>query len=67
MHHLLLGTIWNAHSLYTTRLSEDFSDIKRFLNKYPTEFVIIDLKGPGYYMKRDWYDHYATLRKEIDT
>ena len=64
MKHRDFETIWNAHSLYTTKLSAEFADIKRFLKKYPTEFVIIDLNGGWYDMNSSLW---ATLRKEIDT
>ena len=42
--------IWNAHSLYTSKLSDEFYEIKMFLLKYPNEFVIIDLNGGWYGM-----------------
>ena len=56
--------IWNAHSLYTTKLSAEFYEIKRFLLRHKTEFVIIDLNG-------GWYDMdsglWTTLKTELDT
>ena len=42
--------IWNAHGLYTSKLSEEFAQIKRFLWKYPSELVYIDLNGGWYGM-----------------
>ena len=44
-HRVHKSEVWNAHSLYATKLSNELADIKTFLKKYPTEIVILHLKG----------------------
>ena len=55
--------IWNSHSLYCTRLLDEFQIIKKFLNTYPSEVVIIFLNG-------GWLDIddnlYQTMNNELD-
>ena len=60
----LPNQIWNAHSLYTSKLSSEFADIKRYLLKYKTEFVVIDLNGDWYDMNSSLWD---TLKTELST
>ena len=55
--------IWNAHGLYTSKLSEEFAQIKRFLWKYPSEFVIIDLNGGWYGMNSNMW---RILHNQLD-
>ena len=55
--------IWNAHSLYNTKLSEEFQVMKSFLDKYPSEVVIIFLNG-GWYEMND--SLYQKLNEELD-
>ena len=61
--HLDRNEIWNAHSLYTTKLSSEFDQIKKFLGENPYEIVIVDLSG-------SWDDMnsglWAQLKRDID-
>ena len=63
-HVQLTNQIWNAHSLYTSKLSSEFADIKRYLSKYKTEFVVIDLNGGWYDMNSSLWQ---TLKNELST
>ena len=55
--------IWNAHSLYTTKLTTEFAHINRFLGQNPYEIVIVDLSGGWYGMNPSLW---TKLNKEID-
>ena len=35
--------VWNAHYLYATKVSDEFVIIKDFLEKYPSEIVILHM------------------------
>ena len=55
--------IWNAHSLYCTKLSEEFKVIKDYLIEYSSEVVIIHLKGGWNEMNEKLY---KTLNEELE-
>ena len=53
---------WNAHSLYADRTSYEFNQIKKFLAKYPSEVVILDMNGSWFEMSDA---HFASMEAEI--
>ena len=53
------GEILNGNNLYAKKVSEEFEDIRRFLERFPTEIVIIDLNG-------DWFEFDDNLHYGLD-
>ena len=55
--------IRSSNNLYAKNMTEDFADIRAFLDKHPSEIVIIDLNG-------DWWDldikYLEKLEQEIN-
>ena len=55
--------IRSSNNLYAKNMTEDFADIRAFLDKHPSEIVIIDLNG-------DWWDldikYLEQLEQEIN-
>ena len=48
--------ILNGNALYARRISEEFEEIRRFLEQNPSEVVIIDLNGNWFEMDDALYD-----------
>ena len=55
--------IRNGHNLYAKTFPEEFEEIRKFVEKNPSEIVIIDLNGDWF---RWGYKNYLTLRDEIE-
>ena len=49
------GEILNGNNLYAKKVSDEFEDIRRFLERFPTEIVIIDLNGDWFEMDDNLY------------
>ena len=49
------GEILNGNNLYAKQVSEEFEDIRRFLDRNPSEIVIIDLNGDWFEMDDNLY------------
>ena len=43
-HRTYTTEVWNSHTLYATKVSDELNVIKKFLTKYPTEIVIVHMK-----------------------
>ena len=53
------GEILNGNNLYARKVSEEFEEIRRFLDRNPSEIVIIDLNG-------DWFEMDDSLYYDLD-
>ena len=62
-HMVYQNEIWNAHSLYNTKLSEELKVIKNYLIEFSSEIVIIHLNGQWNEMNDDLYN---TLNDELE-
>ena len=68
-HILSGGTIYkvgqNGHNLYAKTFPEEFEEIRKFLEKNPSEIVIIDLNGDWYQFENSSGLNYILLNHEI--
>ena len=53
------GEILNGNNLYGGKISEELEEIRRFLDRNPSEIVIIDLNG-------DWFKIDDNLYFDLD-
>ena len=62
MEHRENTEIWNANTLYATKVSDELNIIKSFLTKYPTEVVILHMNHGWLGMNET---HFEQLNKDI--
>ena len=61
-HRTFTSEVWNANTLYATKVSDELKIIKNFLTKYPSEIVIIHMNHGWQAMVESHFEH---LNKDI--